>query len=82
VLGATTAGSVAASVVLPLGDGSALQLSVEHILTGMGRTLDRVGVSPDQAVPLETADVQRGRDPQLDAALAYLRTAAGGSASR
>src|SRR3954470_11056839 len=85
VLGATTAGSVAASVVQPLGDGSALQLSVEHILTGMGRTLDRVGVTPDQAVPLDTADVQRGRDPQLDAAITYLHTAAttaGGPSSR
>jgi carboxyl-terminal processing protease len=85
VLGATTAGSVAASVVQPLGDGSALQLSVEHILSGQGRALDRVGVSPDQPVPLDAADLQRGRDPQLDAALGYLHavaTTAGGPASR
>ncbi|HZR99896.1 MAG TPA: S41 family peptidase, partial [Chloroflexota bacterium] len=80
VLGSTTAGSVAASVVLPLSDGSALQLSVEHILSGLGRTLDRVGLTPDQPVPLEAADLQRGRDPQLDAAASYLRAVAAPSA--
>ena len=76
VLGSTTAGSVAASVVMPLGDGSALQLSVEHILSGQGRTLDRVGLTPDQPVPLDAGDLQRGHDAQLDAAVAYLHAGA------
>jgi carboxyl-terminal processing protease len=74
VLGTTTAGSVSASVVQALGDGSALQMSVERILTGGGRTLDRVGLTPDQVVPLAVSDLQAGNDPQLDAALGHLRT--------
>jgi len=74
--GTTTAGSVSASVVVPLSDGSALQMTVERLLTGNGRALDKVGVTPDDTVPLSIADIQAGRDPQLDAALAYLRFAA------
>lgn len=76
IIGATTAGSVSASVVVPLSDGSALQMTVERLLTGNGRVLDKVGVTPDEPVPLSIADIQAGRDPQLDAALAYLRQAA------
>jgi hypothetical protein len=33
-------------------------------------------------VPFEPGDVQRGRDPQLDAALGYLRAAANAAPSR
>jgi carboxyl-terminal processing protease len=62
--------------VVPLSDGSALQMTVERLLTGNGRVLDKVGVTPDEPVPLSIADIQAGRDPQLDAALAYLRQAA------
>ncbi|HLI26345.1 MAG TPA: S41 family peptidase, partial [Chloroflexota bacterium] len=76
LIGTTTAGSVSASVVVPLSDGSALQMTVERLLTGNGRALDKVGVTPDDTVPLSIADIQAGRDPQLDAALAYLRFAA------
>lgn len=74
VIGSTTAGSVSASVIVPLSDGSALQLTVERLLTGNGRSLDKVGVTPDQPVALPITDIQAGRDTQLDAATAYLRS--------
>jgi carboxyl-terminal processing protease len=73
LIGQTTMGSVAASQVLPLADGSALQLSIMQILSGQGARLNRTGVQPDDPVELRLEDLQSGRDPQLERALAYLR---------
>jgi C-terminal processing protease CtpA/Prc len=47
VIGTRTAGSVAGSVVVPLSDGSAVQITVLRIDTGMGRVLNSVGLQPD-----------------------------------
>jgi carboxyl-terminal processing protease len=76
VLGVTTAGAVAASVVLPLSNGGALQLSIELVYSGGGALLDRVGVHPDQEVELDLDALRQGHDNQLEAALAYLATVA------
>src|SRR4051812_396081 len=76
VLGATTAGSVAASVVLPLSDGAALQLSIELVYSGGGALLDREGVHPDEEIPLDLADLRFGQDAQLDRAVSYLQETA------
>ena len=76
VLGTTTAGSVAASVVLPLSDGSALQLSIELVYSGGGALLDRVGVHPDEEIELDLTDLRLGYDAQLERAMEYLREVA------
>ncbi len=76
LFGTTTMGSVAASQVLPLSDGSALQLSVMQIFSGQGQRLNREGVHPDEEVELRLEDLQSGRDPQLERAMAYLRESA------
>ena len=76
VLGVTTAGAVAASVVLPLSNGGALQLSIELVYSGGGALLDRVGVHPDQEVELDLDALRQGHDSQLEAAMAYLSTVA------
>ena len=75
-VGTTTAGAVAASVFIPLSDGSALQLSVEQVYSGGGALLDRVGVHPDDEVALDLDELRQGRDAQLERALDYLRTQA------
>jgi len=67
---------VAASQVLPLSDGSALQLSVMQILSGEGARLNRVGIQPDDPVELRLEDLQNGRDTQLERATAFLHDAA------
>jgi C-terminal processing protease CtpA/Prc len=77
VFGVTSAGAVAASVVLPLTNGGALQLSIELVYSGGGALLDRVGVHPDQEVELDLDALRTGHDSQLDAAVAYLGTVAG-----
>ena len=72
IMGVTSAGAVAASVVLPLSNGGALQLSIEQVYSGGGALLDRVGVHPDQEVELDLDALRNGHDSQLDAAAAYL----------
>lgn len=76
LFGMPTMGSVAASQVLPLSDGSALQLGVMQIFSGQGVRLNRVGVQPDEAIELRLEDLQGGRDGQLDRATSYLRETA------
>ncbi len=81
VLGATTAGSVAASVVVPLSDRSALQLSIEQVYSGGGVLLDREGVHPDEEITLDDADLRTGRDAQLERAVGYLQEQAAAPAA-
>lgn len=73
LFGTTTSGNVAAAQVFPLADGSALQITIMNILSGDGRTLNGVGVKPDVEVSRSNQDLLEGRDPPLDAAVAYLQ---------
>ncbi len=76
LIGDTTAGAVAASRFIPLSDGSALQISVEQVYSGGGALLDKVGVHPDDEVPLDLDQLRQGHDTQLERAISYLQTAA------
>ena len=71
IIGVKTAGAVAGSLVLPLSDGSAVQVTVVRIDSGMGRVLNEVGLQPDLEVR-PTAPPAPG-DQQLDLALGILR---------
>jgi carboxyl-terminal processing protease len=76
VFGATTRGGLAASLIVPLADGSALQLGYAQILTGEGRRINRVGVRPDEVVEFQIEALQSGTDTQLARAITYLRDSA------
>ncbi|MBI2755195.1 MAG: PDZ domain-containing protein [Chloroflexi bacterium] len=65
VVGTTTAGSVAAAQVFPIGDGSAMQVTVMEILSGSGKRLNGVGVTPDEVIEGSAATSEDGRDPVL-----------------
>ncbi|HZS02267.1 MAG TPA: S41 family peptidase [Chloroflexota bacterium] len=80
IIGETTAGAVAASRIIPLSDGSALQFSIEQVFSGTGAQLDRVGVHPDDEVALDLDALRQGRDTQLERAVSYLRAAPSPSA--
>lgn len=75
LFGTTTRGGLAASLVVPLTDGSALQLGYAQMLSGDGRRINRVGVRPDEVVALRLEDLWSGSDPQLARAVAYLQDA-------
>jgi carboxyl-terminal processing protease len=70
IVGQRTAGAVAGSQFFPLGDGSALQVTISHVETPGGRDLNRLGVEPDMALPrVRGEQPPSGQDLQLDAAL-------------
>jgi len=71
VIGTRTAGAVAGSLVLPLSDGSAVQVTVIRIDSGLGQVLNNVGVQPD--VEVRTTPSPARNDEPLDAAMGLLR---------
>lgn len=74
VFGTKTPGDVNGAQSFELADGGGISVTVARLLTGKERhALDGVGVTPDQIVPLTRADLAANRDPQLNAALAYIR---------
>ena len=75
LFGTITHGGLAASLIVPLTDGSALQLGYAQMLSGEGRRINRVGVRPDEVVDLRLEDLWSGTDPQLARAVAYLQDA-------
>jgi carboxyl-terminal processing protease len=74
VIGRKTAGAVLASWFYNLPDGGELQLSREDYLAPKGRRLENDGVEPDLQTQLALADLRAGRDPDIEAALAVLRS--------
>jgi carboxyl-terminal processing protease len=80
LLGTTTAGEVAGSIVVPLSDGSALQVTTLRIDSGEGTVLNNIGVHPDIELAASVDDVRNGVDGQMQEALSRLRTQLGESA--
>ena len=72
LIGQKTAGSVGIATSRPLSDGSAVQLTINKLVSPSGAQLDRVGVQPDEAIPLTAVDLEAGRDPQRDRAVQVL----------
>ena len=74
IIGTKTNGCVGFTDVSPLGDGSSLAVTTNVNLGPVtGQALNGVGVTPDEVVGRTNADIAAGRDPQLDAAVAYLK---------
>ena len=57
-----------------LSDGSGLHVTVAIWLTPNRREIGDKGLLPDIVVPLTREDIAKGKDPQLDRALEYLKT--------
>lgn len=72
LIGKKTAGNVAAAQIYPLGDGSAVQVTILEIFSGQGQRLNRAGVAPDHELDTSPEDLERGRDLPLEAAVLYL----------
>ncbi len=78
IVGTRTFGKGLVQTMFPLPDGAALKVTTARYFTPAGHDIDRVGIEPDIVVA-EPTDAVRGvpgRDPQLDAALATLASAA------
>lgn len=74
IFGTKTGGIVDGAQTFELTDGGGVSVTTSRLLTGKERrVLDGTGVTPDYVVPLTGAHLAAEQDPQLDAALAYLR---------
>lgn len=73
LVGKRTSGNVSAAQVFALNDGSAVQVTILEILSGKGEQMNRVGVAPDDEMEFTRADLNDGRDPQLEHSILYLR---------
>lgn len=73
LVGQRTRGGVIGTRPIDLPDGGELRIGMAVMSTPDGQQLEKVGVTPDIAVPPDWAAVRAGRDPELDAALASLR---------
>ncbi|HLZ70330.1 MAG TPA: S41 family peptidase [Dehalococcoidia bacterium] len=76
LVGGHTQGCMAGTTETLLSDGSSIWVTAVHVLIGGGeRDLEGVGVDPDIPAPRSADDLAAGRDPALDAAVAYLQRA-------
>jgi carboxyl-terminal processing protease len=67
--GQTSSGCLAAGRSFDLADGSAINITVEKVVSPQKRAINQVGVKPDEEIPL---DPTRTDDPTLQAAIAWL----------
>lgn len=72
LLGEKSFGKGSVQEVIKLGDGAELKVTVAHWFTPSGQGIDKVGIKPDIEVKLEQADLNAGRDPQLERAIQEL----------
>jgi carboxyl-terminal processing protease len=73
LVGVTTYGKGSEQNWVPLSnDQGAVLVTIAKWLTPNGRTIDKIGLTPDLVVKLTDEDVTAGRDPQLDAAVQLL----------
>ena len=79
VLGTTSAGMALPSVIESLPNGDRIQFATADLTAPDGQRLEGLGVEPDEEVPLTREALLTGRDPVVDAAVAWIH-AEGGSA--
>ena len=74
LIGTKTFGKGSVQSLEGLRDGSQLKVTVAKWLTPNGNNINNDGLEPDYEVGLDYKDFQDGRDPQLDAAIEFLKT--------
>ncbi len=73
-VGAKSFGKGTVQELTSLKDGSLLKITIAHWLTPKGQLIDKNGIKPDYEVERKDEDVLANRDPQLDKALAIIRS--------
>lgn len=79
VFGAQTAGQALPSVAETLPNGDVLYHAIANFLSPTGQPVEGAGVTPDVSAPATRAQLLKGRDPALEAAIQW---AASGSVGR
>lgn len=73
LMGAKSFGKGSVQSIERFKDGSTLKVTVARWFTPSGKNIDKEGITPDQKVGRSDDDIKNGRDPQLDAAKAFLQ---------
>lgn len=76
LVGETTFGKGSVQLPKTLTNGAQLRITIERWFTPKDRAIHGVGVAPDISMARTSEDARAGRDPQLDAAVEFLRTGA------
>src|SRR5207248_4458083 len=82
LVGERSAGALGAALFYELEDGSAIEITVAHVLGPDGEEINDVGVTPDHLVTLTPADLSADMDPPLLHALAELSRRTDGQTDR
>ncbi|MDQ5931950.1 MAG: carboxyl-terminal processing protease [Patescibacteria group bacterium] len=69
IVGEKTFGKGTVQELIPLSNGSLLKVTIKRWYTPSGANVDKNGVKPDVEAGLTQADLDAGKDPQLEAAL-------------
>lgn len=69
LMGTTTFGKGSVQKLVNLSDGATLKVTIARWFTPGGVNISEKGINPDKQVERTLADINAGRDPQLDAAL-------------
>jgi carboxyl-terminal processing protease len=72
LIGQTTFGKGIVQTVTPLSQGSAVILTTSRYLTPSGRSIHKIGISPDIEMVPTPQDLEQGKDPVFDRALEIL----------
>ncbi len=73
LMGEQTFGKGSVQEVNKFSDGSSLRLTIAHWFTPNEKNINKVGIAPDIVVPLTEKDAETHKDPQLNAAVEYLK---------
>ncbi len=74
VFGTKSAGAALPSMIERLPNGDGFQYAAASYTSESGKVLEGAGVIPDVTLPLTRAALLAGKDPALDAALAWIRS--------
>jgi carboxyl-terminal processing protease len=74
VFGTHTAGAALPSVFEKLPDGDGFQYAIANYISEGGQQLEGLGVTPDVETPITREALLAGKDPALDAAVAWIES--------
>lgn len=73
LLGEKSFGKGSVQTLERLSNGGILKVTIARWFTPNGKNIDKTGIEPDKKVERSIEDVQKGRDPQLDAAIGKIK---------
>lgn len=73
LIGEKTFGKGSVQEIEDLGQGAKLRITVAHWYTPKGKNIAKEGIAPDVEIKMSEADINAGKDPQLDRALEFLK---------